>query len=71
VRRNGCTAEVECSLSSDCPGTQICANTGMCADECVADRDCWRGRCDTGECAPLPASDRDGDQAGGDPSDAE
>jgi hypothetical protein len=62
--RQGCKSDVECSLPSDCPGTQICANIGVCIDECVTDKDCYRGTCASGTC--IPESDADGGDPGGD-----
>jgi hypothetical protein len=64
VERTGCTPGVECSRPSDCPGTQICANIGVCIDECVTDKDCYRGTCQTGGTC-VPNSPADG--GGGDP----
>jgi hypothetical protein len=64
IARSGCTPGVECSLPSDCPDPQqICSNVGLCIDECVTDRDCYRGTCADGSCIadPLP------DSGGGDP----
>ncbi len=53
VRRQGCTAGVQCRLPSDCPGTQICANVGVCMDECATDKDCFAGTCNAGTCVEL------------------
>lgn len=64
VARYGCTPGVECVLPSDCPGEQICANIGICIDECVTDKDCFRGTCDAGTCVP----EQEVDGGGGDPA---
>ena len=66
VARYGCTPGVECVLPSDCPGEQICANIGVCIDECVTDKDCFRGRCELGSCVPDQETDG-GDPGAGDP----
>ncbi|MBI5509651.1 MAG: Ig-like domain-containing protein [Deltaproteobacteria bacterium] len=52
IARNGCTPGVECTRPSDCPGSQICANVGVCVDECVTDKDCYRGTCQAAACVP-------------------
>ena len=73
VARSGCRPGVQCQRPSDCPGTQICSNIGTCIDECVTDKDCYRGHCSTGTCVPLSPPDTGGgdpavgDPAGGDP----
>jgi hypothetical protein len=65
VARNGCTPGVECVLPSECPDNQICANIGICIDECVTDKDCFRGTCDLSSNTCVPESQEDG--GGGDP----
>ncbi|MFC1610847.1 Ig-like domain-containing protein, partial [Myxococcota bacterium] len=72
VSRTGCKPPIDCeppdccTLSSQCPGVQICLN-GTCTDECLTDRDCFRGRCVGGGCVPE-IDGGGGDPASGDPA---